>query len=600
MIHINTQTLPCWDMSGLYPDIESAEFTSSLQVSIKAIDEFEALCNQYHVGYPLPTILDKNTVARLEKVLVHYNETLETAEPMHNYLRCLMAVDSFNQTVRKHWSTFQVVYARLSLLKTRFSAWLGSLDITQLIADSPLAQEYSFVLRQSQKQSQYQMSAQEESLAAELQITGSQAWLDLYNQLTRQRRVLVEIDGETRSLLPTEAQQLGRHHDREIRRRTYEAEIASWEQLAVPLAASLNSIKGETLTLVKRRGLASPLEIALNRDHINQTTLDAMLIAVREALPDFRRYLHIRAKVLGLPILAWYDRGAILNEQGEVWSWKRAVNLIIEQFTAYSPQLGQMAERAFRDKWIDALPRAGKDSNGFCLPQRGDESRILVNYTPVFKEVSTLAHELGHAYHYMKLAQRPMLQRTPVPLTLAETASIFCETLVRQGALLNTNKGEQINILDAYLSSACNLVVDVYSVFTFEQRLFEQRKHTTLSVDALNQMMLTAQQEAYGDGLDSNMLFPYQWGRMLLYYIETFYNYPYTFGLLFGLGLYACYKAEPESFRTKYDDLLTLTGMDCAAELAARFNINICTPDFWRLGLNLIQQDIERFQVLVS
>ncbi|GAA6616249.1 M3 family oligoendopeptidase [Scytonema sp. NUACC26] len=587
-------------MNGLYPKIESAEFTSELQATIKAIDEFEALCNQYHVGHQLSTILDKDTIVCVEKVLVHYNETLETAESMHNYLRCLMAVDSSNETLRKHWSTFLVAHTRLSPLKTRFSAWIGSLDITQLIACSSLAYEYSFVLRQSQKQSQYQMSVVEESLAAELQITGSQAWLDLYNQLTRQRKVLVEIDGETRSLLPTEAQQLGRHHDREIRRRVYEAEIASWEQLAVPLAASLNSIKGETLTLVKRRGLASPLEIALNRDRIDRTTLDAMLIAVREALPNFRRYLHTRAKALGLPILAWYDRGTILNEQEEVWSWKRAVNLIVEQFTTYSPQLGQMAERAFRDKWIDALPRSGKDSNGFCLPQRGDESRILVNYTPVFKEVSTLAHELGHAYHFMKLAQRPMLQRTPVPLTLAETASIFCETLVRQGALLNTNKGEQLNILDAYLWSACNQVVDVYSVFTFEQRLFEQRQHTTLSVDALNQMMLIAQQEAYGDGLDSNMLFPYQWGRMLLYYIETFYNYPYTFGLLFGLGLYACYKAEPESFRTKYDDLLASTGMYCAAELAARFNIDICTPDFWRLGLNLIQQDIERFQALVG
>jgi oligoendopeptidase F len=229
---------------------------------------------------------------------------------------------------------------------------------------------------------------------------------------------------------------------------------------------------------------------------------------------------------------------------------------------------------------------------------RPGESRILMNYKPAFGGVNTLAHELGHAYHNLQLRERTPLQRQ-TPMTLAETASIFCETIVRQAALKNADAAEELAIIEAALESSTQVVVDISSRFLFEQRVLEKRGERELSGDELCALMLETQRETYGDGLDENALHPYMWAVKGHYYGATFYNYPYLFGLLFGLGLYAQYQQEPESFRARYDALLADTGTADAATLAARFGINLRAPDFWRASLAIIKQDINRFEALV-
>jgi oligoendopeptidase F len=232
---------------------------------------------------------------------------------------------------------------------------------------------------------------------------------------------------------------------------------------------------------------------------------------------------------------------------------------------------------------------------------RGDESRVFANFKPGFPGVSTLAHELGHGYHNFNLAGRTMLQRS-TPMTLAETASIFCETIIRHAALALGGPAEQMEILEATLQGSCQVVVDITSRFLFERAVFDRRRARELAVDELNQLMLDAQRETYGDGLDAHALHPYMWAVKPHYYStgRPFYNFPYMFGLLFGLGLYARYQQDGAAFKAGYDELLAATGLADAATLAARFGIETRAPQFWRDSLAIVRADIDRFVALVD
>jgi pepF/M3 family oligoendopeptidase len=369
------------------------------------------------------------------------------------------------------------------------------------------------------------------------------------------------------------------------------------------LSAALNSIKGQVNTLSRRRGWDTPLDAALFNNHIDRETLEAMLHAARESFPTMRRYLRAKATAIGVPALAWYDLFAPLGSSDRVWAWDDAVGFIVDQFGTFSPKLRDFADRAFREQWIDAEPRPGKSDGAFCMPvNKGvlGESRILANFKPAFGGVSTLAHELGHGYHNLNLAGRTMLQRD-TPMTLAETASIFCETIIREAGLKSGDAAEQLVILEASLQGSCQVVVDITSRFLFEQSVFEARQARELSAEELNALMLDAQGQTYGDGLDPNALHPYMWAVKGHYYSNySYYNYPYMFGQLFGLGLYARYEADPEGFKTSYDELLSATGLADAATLANRFGIDIRQPDFWRASLDIIGADVARFEALVG
>jgi pepF/M3 family oligoendopeptidase len=445
------------------------------------------------------------------------------------------------------------------------------------------------------------MSPAEEALAAELNVTGGAAWGKLHSNVTSQLSVPIEIDGAVESLPMSVIRNMAADANRETRQRAYEAELATWERIAVPLAAAMNSIKGEVNTLSAHRGWDSPLDDALFGASIDRQTLDAMFTAARESFPVFRRYLHAKARALGLPTLAWYDLLAPVGASGRAWSFEASEQFIVSQFGSYSQRLSDYAARAFHENWIDAEPRPGKHDGAFCMPLRADESRVFANFKPTYDGMSTLAHELGHGYHNMNLAARTMLQRN-TPMTLAETASIFCETIVREAALKNANAEERIEILEASLVGSCQVVVDITSRFLFEQGVFGTRRTRELSVDEMNAMMLQAQRDTYGDGLDPNQLHPYMWAMKPHYYStgRSFYNFPYMFGLLFGLGLYARYRQDPDAFRQQYDDLLSSTGLADAATLAARFGIDTRTPDFWRASLATIAGEVDQFEEAIG
>ena len=598
-----TSSLPRWDMTVVYPGMESPEFERGFASVVQDIADLATLFDRYAIQkqpeMELP--LNSQLISTFETVLERYNAVLNATRTLATYITCFVSTNSQDALAQAKLSELQQSLVRLSQLGTRFTAWLGALDVEELIAQSALARDHAYALRRSKEQAAHLMSPAEEALSAEMNVTGGTAWTRLHSNLTSQLIVPLEQEGSVQELPMSIVRNLAYDGDRELRRRAYEAELAGWQRVAVPLAAALNSIKGEVNTLARKRGWESPLEASLFNNNMDRQALDAMLAAAHASFPDFRRYLWAKARALGLPRLAWYDLFAPIAGNERVWSFDEARDFIIEQFGSYSQRLSDFATRAFREQWIDAEPRPGKGDGAYCASLRLDESRVFANFKPAFGGVSTLAHELGHGYHNMNLARRTMLQRG-TPMALAETASIFCETIIRHAALQRVDRQEQVSILEASLQGSCQVVVDITSRFLFEQRVFEGRGQRELSVDELNALMLATQRETYGEALDENVLHPYMWAVKSHYYStgRSFYNYPYMFGLLFGLGLYARYQQEPAAFRRSYDDLLSSTGLADAATLATRFGIDIRSEAFWRASLDIIRQDIDQFEALTT
>ncbi|MBN1486008.1 MAG: M3 family oligoendopeptidase [Anaerolineae bacterium] len=591
--------LPKWDVTNVYPGLDTPEFEAGYQSLVKGIGKLEALFEEHAIQRPgNPPEINKDTVQIFEAALEQINVVTTQVHTLRTYIFTFIATDSRNTLAQAKFSAFQNQEVRIAKLFTRFVAWVGSLNLESLLEKSNAARKHAYTLHNAHIQAKHQMSPAEEILAQELNVTGGKAWAKFYNNYASQITNQIQIQGEMKTLPMTAIRNLAFSPDREIRRQAYEAELAAWEESAMPIAAALNSLKGQMLTLSHKRGWDSALDVALFDNHIDRETLEVMMQTAKKSFPHFRRYLKAKARALGVPTLAWYDIFAPVGES-RAWTFEEAKSFIITQFGGYSEKLAGLAKRAFDENWIDAEPRDGKRGGAFCAWLQGEESRILSNFQPAYSGMGTLAHELGHAYHNMTRAERTYLQRE-TPMTLAETASNFCEIIVRDAALEQAELSEQMAILEASLQDACQVIVDITSRFIFESEVFEKRQARELSVEELNTIMLDAQRATYGDGLDETLLHPYMWAVKPHYYSATFYNFPYMFGLLFGLGLYACYQENPESFIEQYDDLLSATGMDNAADLAARFGIDIHTADFWQGSLDLLIENIDRFEKLVE
>ncbi len=596
-----SETLPHWDMTIVYPSLDSPEFNRDLTAVRQGFDDVAALFDRLGIDRRDDQATDDAAIAAFDTVITSLNDLLERFATLHAYVYGFVATDSRNEQAQATLSLLMQDNVKLTKLLKRLTAWIGGLDIETLIRRSTVARDHAYMVRRAAEEARHLMSPAEEELAAELDLSGGIAWARLYQNLTSQIMVPIERDGQVIELPMSQVRNLARDPDREVRRRAHEAELAAWERAALPIATALNSIKGQVLALGHRRRWASPLDASLFDNGIDRATLDAMMTAAREFFPDFQRYLRAKARLLGVERLAWYDLFAPVGSGGRSWQFSDAEAFIVTQFARYSPRLGAFAARAFREHWIDAEPRAGKVGGAFCMSLRRDESRILVNHDATADSMFTLAHELGHGYHNLNLAQHPMLNRD-TPMTLAETASIFCETIVRNAALQDASRDETLEILEAFLSGACQVVVDITSRFLFETALFEQRAARDLSVSELCALMTDAQKQTYGDVIDEQTLHPFMWAVKGHYYSSGFsyYNYPYMFGLLFGLGLYAEYQRAPAAFQARYDDLLASTGLASPIELAAQLGFNLRAPAFWRASLEVIRNDIDRFEALVD
>lgn len=598
---VETDELPRWDLSALFPGLDSPEFAEGFDRLLSGIEDLVELFDEVGVCAASASRSEAVPLVDFERVLNALNDVSQRLESMGSYLYGCISTDSRNELAQARFSQFQERAVALDKLQTRFTAWVGTLPIEELVERSAVGAEHDFPLRQLHAAARHLMSEEAEALAAELSPSSGAAWAKLHDNLTSQITARVEIEGREQTLPMSAIRNLAMNPDRDIRHRAWQAELGAWEAHALPIAAALNGVKGQVLTLAARRDWADPLDESLFWSGIDRDILDVMVEEARASFPEFRRYLRLKSRLLGITELAWYDLFAPVGDAGRRWRWPEATAFIEDQFGAYSDRLLGLARRAFVERWIDAGPRPGKVGGAYCMWLLGDESRILANYSPGYDGVTTLAHELGHAYHNLNEAGLTPLQRR-TPMILAETSSTFCETLVKEAALVDAEPAEKIYILEQSAQGACQVVIDILSRFDFEQSLFAGRRERELSIGELNRLMLAAQDATYGDALAKEERHPYMWAVKGHYYSAdlSYYNYPYLFGLLFGLGLYAIYRKEPETFPDRYDALLASTGRASAAALAARFDIDLRDRAFWRSSLEVIRDDIDRLEALAA
>ena len=543
----------------------------------KELRNIESLLRRQQIGGAEET----DNFGTFVSLITALNKLKENYQPLMTYARLRLAVDASDREAAKALGSLEKNLIKLEEIELRLTSWLAELP-----SDFD-AGEYALLLAESRVLAGHMMGDAEEILAAELSLIGRRAWSRLYGNVSS--RMTVDLDDEAQPMAVV--RNLAYDEDERVRRGAYLAELAAWKKYQDELAACLNGVKGEAVVLVRRRGWPDEIEPTLFDNRISRKTLEAMLVAVEDSLPVWRRYFAAKARLLGKEKLDWWDVFAPVGESRE-WSWDEARSFIVASLRDFSPGAAELAERAFSENWIDAEPRAGKRGGAFCAPVGGGASRVLANYGGSFDAVSTLAHELGHAYHNLRLAGRPpLLRRTP--MTLAETASIMNETVVTQAALGALSGGQRLAVLDTWLRGAAQVVVDVYSRFIFESRIFEMRRQRELTPEEFSKLMVEAQQQAYGDALNSYHSF--MWAVKPHYYGRDFYNYPYIFGLLFGLGLYTSYLDEPNSFIESYDALLADTGTADARELATSFGFDIEDPEFWRRGMGILTQHIDEF-----
>jgi pepF/M3 family oligoendopeptidase len=598
------KTPPRWDLSNVYPGLDSPNLAKDIEWVKEATD---ALLKLYRDELSkIDESKDKMTInAALSKMVDRMNELYLKAATISAYLHSFIATDSYNLQAKQMSSQFDQVMVGVQKVNVLLEAWVGQFKeiLPEVLALGGSAGDHTFPIKEIAEQSQYLMSEKEEILSSELSLAGSRAWSKLQGTVTSQKTVEFELDGELKALPMPALINLHAHPDESVRKRAYEAEMEAWETVQEPLAACMNGIKGWVNTLNDHRGRKDALHQPIEQARIDRETLDAMLEAMKDSFPTFRRYFKAKAARFDQAALPWWNVFAPTGKLDKEYSFDEAADFILKNFGKFSPELRDFAKTAFENSWIDAEQRAGKRGGAFCMGVPGvKESRIMCNFDGSLDQVMTIAHELGHGYHNFNMfqADKTPLQRL-TPMTMAETASIMCETIVFNAVMATiTDPQEELALLETALIGDSQVIVDIYSRFLFEKEVFDRRHKADLSAEELCEIMEDAQAATYGEGLDPEYRHKYMWTWKPHYYSAglSFYNFPYAFGMLFGVGLYAIYQQRGEAFVPDYKRLLSSTGEAPAAELAARFGIDIREKKFWEDSLAVIGQRVERYCAL--
>lgn len=596
------EELPRWSVSDVHESLDSRSFSAALERASADAERLVARFDELGIRATAPRAVTDVDVAAADLAIAEWNRVAEASNLLRVYVYATVSTDSRDQRAQAVFSETRQLDATLRPLTARLADWVSALGVDELAAGSTQVSDHLGPLRRLAARAEHQMTEAEEHLAAELSLTGSSAWARLHADVTSQLTTEVTLPGGVRTMPMPAVRGLATDPDPAVRRAAYDAELAAWPTIEVPIAAAMNAIKGEAIAVNRRRNWSSPVDASLYANSVGPATFDAMQSAVVAALPDLRHWMRTKAALHGHDAergLPWWDLVAPLPSADDTVSWHDGLDVVRSAFGEFSPTLGGLVDRALDERWIDAAPRDGKSGGAFCAPFVGDRSLVLLNWAGSANSTQTTAHELGHAYHNTTLAGRTALQRQ-LPMALAETASIFCETLVVEAGLARLQGAARLAQLDVDLVGTNQVIVDIHSRFLFEREVFDRRARRTTSAAELCEMMTTAQAEAYGDGLDQSTAHPYMWLLKPHYYGSHFYNWPYTYGLLFGLGLFARYQDDPERFRAGYDDLLSRAGMDTAEELGAAFGLDVTDEAFWTSSLDVVRGRIAEYESLAG
>jgi oligoendopeptidase F len=595
-----TEALPRWSVADVHESFESRSFVDALEQVGADSTRLTALFDQHDIRQCKARPVTEADGQAADAVIRALNDTELRTDLVGAYVYATVTTDSFDETAQGLLSELEVIESQQRPLSARLAEWVNSLGVDALAAVSTEVAEHRGPLTFLAARAEHQMAEAEEGLYSELSTTGSTAWERIHADVTSQLTEVVELPSGAQTLPIAAIRGLATDSDPAVREAAHEAELRAWPTVAVVCASALNAVKGEANIVNRRRGWNSPIEASLFANNITQATFDAMQSAVDAALPDLRRWMHAKAQLHGRPgALPWYDLFAPLPFAPNSISWSDGLDIVRGAFASYSQPLGGLVDRAIDEQWIDAAPREGKRGGAFCMPFVDDRSLVFLNWSGSVDSAQTTAHELGHAYHNTQLAQRTAMQRH-MPMALAETASIFCETLVVEEGLQHLTGLDRLALLDVNLLNAVQTIVDIRSRVIFETEVFARRQRRSIGVSEFNDMMLSAQLDAYGDGLDQSTAHPYMWAVKPHYYGSHFYNWPYTYGFLFGLGLFAKYREDPQRFQLSYDDVLSRAGMNTAEELGAVFGFNVSDEAFWTASLDVLRGHIDQYAALAA
>lgn len=579
-----------WDLTVFYKDFDDPEFKDDLARLPKEIDAFTAA-----IAAPAEDEVEKLVS------LVHQEEALSNLfERLSLMIELTLSVDANNKAANAAMAPLMRAVMGSSLASNAFSRHLASLENLDAIIDADdELKARAFALREAAEDAKHQLPEALEKPVLKMQLSGGEAFSQLRDKLDA--TLLVDYDGKQIPLSAVRA--LAYDGDADTRRRAYEAELASYKKIELPMSFCLNNLKAEGETMAALKGYKGVLDMALAHSRMDEKTLEAMWTAIREALPELREYFKAKGRLLGHENgLPFYDLFAPVGQSTRTYTVEEARALLLDLFGKFCPEMGEMMRTAFDEGWIDMYPREGKSGGAFCSGYYAKNiSRVMTNFAGSASDVSTLAHELGHAFNNRMLHHKPIMM-TETPMPLAETASTFNETLLISQLLKTATPEEELTLLDSCLTEQTQTMVDIYSRFLFEQKVVAAQADHALDVDELKETMLWAQEQSYGDGLDPEYRHPYMWACKSHYYSTGvhFYNFPYAFGGLFARGLYARYEKEGEAFVPVYCDLLSRFGSDTIANVTASVGIDVTTPDFWREAVESVLVQVRRFVELAD
>lgn len=577
-----------WSLSEIYKSFKDEGFINDILKLDKCIEDIK------NFGTTFFERRDSN-IKKIEEYIEKRSEFEELSNKLEIFINLSLSVNTKDKEALKYSDILEKKLTEVVETFAKIEKWISSLEnLSYIINQSSILKEHEFFLFEIVEKGRYILSEKEENIISNMKNTGSSAWAKLKDNLVS--NLMVDINEKEEPL--TVVLNMAYDKDEKVRKSAYEAEIKSYKKVEEGVAAALNGIKGEVITISNIRGYKSPLQMTLLDSRMDEESLNAMLSAMKESLPVFRKYLRRKGELLGHKNgLPFYDLYAPIVDCEMKFSYEEAGDFVEKNFRSFSESLGNYARKAINNRWIDVMPKEGKVGGAFCENIHSiGESRFLLNFGGSFSDVVTMAHELGHGFHGECLKNEKILN-FDYPMPIAETASTFCETIIKTAAIKNANKKEALAILETEICDDTQVIVDIYSRFIFEKNLFEKRKECALSVEEIKNLMIDAQKEAYGDGLDENFLHPYMWLWKPHYYDAdyNFYNYPYAFGLLFSKGLYAEYLKRGDSFVKDYEKLLSITGKNKLEDVAKVMGIDIHNVEFWRSSLKLIEDNIEKF-----
>ena len=573
-----------WDLSVFYASLDDPKLRGDIDAIAPLIEKTEAML--------------KSGLSEEEK-LVKSVEAMEALIDLlsraFGYCQLTLSTDATNEKGFQLIEELSQKMVDVEVLQSAIIRFIGGVsDLEGYIAKNDKLKQNAFILREDKARAAHLLDESMEKWMLRMSLTGGDSFSKLRDKLIG--TLTVDLNGKA---LPLPAVRgMAYDPDPQVRKDAYEAEMASYKKIALPMAFCLGGIKGEALTMCEAKRYPDVLSQQLEESRMDHETLDAMLTAMKEAFPAFRRFLRAKAELLGHKNgLPFYDLFAPVGSSSMRYTVEEAHALLVKVFTSVDPDMGRFIDHAFQSRWIDMYPKEGKEGGAFCAGNHELKvSRVLTNFVGSFSDVSTLAHELGHAWHNRCLDNVPVLMAEP-PMPLAETASIFNETMLSNEVMKTASDAEKLTLLEGSISDSLQVIVDIYSRFLFESAVFEARKTHTPSPEELNQMMLDAQDASYGDGLDHEVRHACMWINKSHYYNVGlhFYNFPYAFGLLFGLGVFAKYLKEGKSFMPQYHALLSRCGSGKVADVAASVGIDVHSVDYWRSSLDIVRGQIDEF-----